>query len=643
MRVAVDVGGTFTDVVFWDDGSLHTAKVATTLDQSEGLLAGVEQVGAGGVELVHGTTAATNAVLQRRGARTALVTDAGFEDVIEIGRQDRPSLYDTTVTRSEPLCPPELRFGLPGRATFEDAGDVPDEAALLDAIGNASPEAVAVSLLYGFAHPTREIAVGAAIARALPGVPVSLSSQVAPEIREFERTSTTVLNAYLMPVVERYMRRLAEQIEARTTVMRSSGGLISLERATVLPAAIVLSGPAGGAVAAAALAHAMGLGTVVSFDMGGTSTDVCRIESGRPEVVYSRSIDGLPSTMPSVAIHTVGAGGGSIGWVDSGGALRVGPTSAGADPGPACYRRGGDRATVTDADVVAGRIGVSLALGGVVVPDETAARSAITALGDLVGSDATAAALGMIEVVEAHMERAVRRVSVEEGSDPRQATLVAFGGAGGLHATALARRLGMSGVVIPSHAGVFSALGLLLAPSRVDLSRTVMLAGLEGTALVLTALQGEALETLGAPGHTAAYLDLRYRGQSHETTVAYDPTEPESVVLERFHKAHHRRNGFSRPDEPVEVVTVRVEAIGAPALRWDEIPAPVSVGEPRRGTRTVLDSGGACDATVWWRAGLRPGDEVLGPAVIEEVEATTYLGSGERARVHPSGALEVEW
>ncbi|HEX5631452.1 MAG TPA: hydantoinase/oxoprolinase family protein, partial [Acidimicrobiia bacterium] len=603
MRVAVDVGGTFTDVVFWDGGTLHTAKVATTPDQSDGLLAGVEQVGAGGVELVHGTTAATNAVLQRRGARTALVTDAGFEDVIEIGRQDRPSLYDTAVTRSEPLCPPELRFGLPGRATFEDDGGVPDEAALLAAIGNAIPEAVAISLLYGFAHPAREVAVAGAIARALPDVAVSLSSQVAPEIREFERTSTTVLNAYLMPVVERYMRRLAEHVAARTTVMRSSGGLISLERAAALPAAIVLSGPAGGAVAAAALADAMGLGTVVSFDMGGTSTDVCRIESGRPEVVYSRSIDGLPSTMPSVAIHTVGAGGGSIGWVDAGGALRVGPASAGADPGPACYRRGGSQATVTDADLVAGRIGISLPLGGVVVPDEAAARSVLAALGDLVGSDIATTALGIIEVVEAHMERAVRRVSVEEGSDPREATLVAFGGAGGLHATALARRLGMSGVVIPAHAGVFSALGLLLAPSRVDVSRTVMLGGLEGSAVVVQKLMVEALDALGAPGHTATYLDLRYRGQSHETTVAYDPNEAESSVLERFHDAHHRRNGFSRPGEPVEVVTVRVEATGDPALRWDQIPAPVPEGEPRRGTRTVLDANGAGEATVWWRPG----------------------------------------
>ena len=416
MRVAVDVGGTFTDVAFWDGSVLHTAKVSTTPDQSDGLIAGVEAIGAVGVDLVHGTTAATNAVLQRRGARTAYVTDAGFEDLIEIGRQDRPSLYDTAVTRPEPLAPAGLRFGMPERATATDPGDSRDLDAVVAAVVAAKPESVAVAMLFGFAHPQREQAVAVALRRALDGVPVSLSSEVAAEIREYERASTTLLNAYLMPVVERYLHRLATRVQAPTTVMRSSGGLIPLGRAASLPAAIVLSGPAGGAVAAAALGRALGKPTVVSFDMGGTSTDVCRIEHGRPEVAYQRTVDGLPSTMPSVAIHTVGAGGGSIGGIDPGGALRVGPASAGADPGPACYRRGGMLATITDADLVTGRIGTDLALGRTVVPDPAAARSALARLGAELGSDVKLVALGMIEVVEAHMERAVRRVSVEEGS-----------------------------------------------------------------------------------------------------------------------------------------------------------------------------------------------------------------------------------
>ena len=643
MRVAVDIGGTFTDLVFWDGSTVRTAKVTTTADQSDGLVAGIDAIGARGVDLVHGTTVATNAVLQRRGARTALVTDAGFEDVIEIGRQDRPSLYDTAVTRPAPLALASLRFGVPGRATFSASSDVPDLTAMIAEVTAAHPEAVAVALLYGFAHPEREAAVASALRRVLPGIPMSLSSQVAPEIREFERTSTTLLNAYLTPVVERYLRRLTDRVEGSTAVMRSSGGLIELERAAALPAAIVLSGPAGGAVAAAALGRALGKATVISFDMGGTSTDVCRIEHGRPEVVYSRSIDGLPSTMPSVAIHTVGAGGGSIGWVDSGGALRVGPMSAGAEPGPACYRRGGLVATVTDADLIAGRIGTAVPLGGVVTPDPEAARAALARLAVELDGDEARTTLGMIEVVEAHMERAVRRVSVEEGSDPRPAVLVAFGGAGGLHATALARRLGMSGVLVPAHAGVFSALGLLLAPPRVDVARSVLLDGLVGVEQVAADVASQAAAALGEPGAVAQFLDLRYRGQSHETTVRFHPGETDAVLLDRFHAAHRRRNGFDRPGDPVEVVTVRAEAVAAPALRWDQIPAPRPHGDPQRGTRPVLTAAGAVDAGVWWRDGLRPGDEVVGPAVIEEVEATTYLGAGERAVVHDSGALEVAW
>ena len=643
MRVAVDVGGTFTDVAFWDGTALHTAKVSTTPDQSDGVIAVVAVVGAGGVDLVHGTTAATNAVLQRTGARTAFVTDAGFEDVIEIGRQDRPSLYDNAVTRPAPLVPAGLRFGIPGRSTAADAGPTSDLDDVIAAVAACRPEAVAVSMLYAFAHPERERIVAAGLRRALGETPISISSEVAPEIREFERASTTILNAYLMPVVERYLRRLAARVEAPTTVMRSSGGLIPLERAAGLPAAIVLSGPAGGAVAAAALGRALGKRTVVSFDMGGTSTDVCRIEEGRPEVSYQRTVDGLPSTMPSVAIHTVGAGGGSIGWVDPGGALRVGPASAGADPGPACYRRGGLLATVTDADLVTGRIGGEVPLGGTVVPDLAAARSALGRLASDLGDDPEPVALGIIEVVEAHMERAVRRVSVEEGTDPRDAVLVAFGGAGGLHATALARHLGMSSVVVPAHAGVFSALGLLLAPPRVDVSRSVLLDGLSGLVGIAAGVAAEATAALAESGETTVYVDLRYRGQSHETTVPFHPGEPEAALFDRFHAAHRRRNGFDRPGDPVEVVTVRAEATAAPALRWEEIPPPVPAGDPRRGSRSVLTAAGRVEAAVWRRAGLRPGDEVVGPAVIEEDEAATYLGAGERATIHESGALEVEW
>jgi N-methylhydantoinase A len=300
-------------------------------------------------------------------------------------------------------------------------------------------------------------------------------------------------------------------------------------------------------------------------------------------------------------------------------------------------------ATVTDADLVAGRIGTDTPLGGAVVPDAVAARRALTRLASDLGDDPDRVALGIMEVVEAHMERAVRRVSVEEGSDPRDAVLVAFGGAGGLHATGLARRLGMSSVVVPAHAGVFSALGLLLAPPRVDVSRSVLLDGLIGLGRIAEEVAAEASNALGEGGDTALYADLRYRGQSHETTVPYHPGEAVAVLLDRFHAAHRRRNGFDRPDGPVEVVTVRAEATAPPALRWDELPPPVPSGDPGRGRRPVLTSAGAVEAAVWRRGGLRRGDEVVGPAVIEEDEATTYLGAGERATVHESGALEVDW
>lgn len=646
MPVGVDVGGTFTDVAIWDGETLIAAKVPTTPDQSEGVMSGIAVAGATGAALIHGTTAATNAVLERAGARVAFVADEGFEDLIEIGRQDRPSLYDTAVTRPEPLVPAQMRFGAPGRAAADDPGVVGDLDALVEAVREAGPEAVAVSLLFGFAHPQRERRVAEALREALGEVPVSLSSDVAPEVREFERASTTILNSYVAPATWRYLRRLADLVTAagataEPMVMRSSGGLIGMEEASRLPASILLSGPAGGVVAAAALGDALGLRTLISFDMGGTSTDVCRIEGGRPGVAYRRPMAGYACTLPSVAIHTVGAGGGSIGWIDPGGALRVGPASAGAHPGPAAYGRGGTLPTVTDADLQSGRLGADTRLAGTLPLDAAAATRSLDVVGGLLGIDALEVAAGMVEVVEAHMERAVRRVSVEEGADPRGASLMAFGGAGGLHATALARRLGMGSVVIPPHAGVFSALGLLLAPPRVDLSRSVVLDGMAGLDQALGEIADAARRAL--PGaRVEAYVDLRYRGQSHETTVVASLGESREALLDRFHGAHRRLNGFAMPGEPVEVVTVRAEATGTPALDWERIPPPVPEGEAAAGWRAVLLGGSSIEASVWRRSGLRPGDAVVGPAVVEEARATTFLGVGERAVVHESGALVVE-
>ncbi|MDX1689847.1 MAG: hydantoinase/oxoprolinase family protein [Acidimicrobiia bacterium] len=649
----VDVGGTFTDVVAWDGERLATGKVPSTPDQSEGVVAGLASVaGPEPGALLHGTTVATNALLERRGARTALVTDAGFEDVVEIGRQDRPSLYDTAVTRTPPLVPRDLRFGIEGRARHEQpaaAGDL-DE---LDAVVDAAPEAVAVSLLYAFESDDRERAVADRLRSLMPGVAVSRSSGVVAEFREFERTITTVVNAYLTPATSRYLDRLAERaadagVAGEPVVMRSSGGLVPLATAAALPAAVLLSGPAGGVVAATALGDALGRDHLISFDMGGTSTDVCRIDHGRPEVGYERPVAGLPTRMPSVAIHTVGAGGGSVAWVDAGGALRVGPRSAGAVPGPACYGRGGTEAAVTDANVVLGRLAAGASLGGDLRLDEEAARSATARIGEQVDLDTDDAALGIVEIVEAHMHRAIRAVSIEEGADPRRAVLVAFGGAGGLHATALARRLEMEGVVVPPHAGVFSALGLLLAPPRSDAARSVLLR--TGDARLDDAvgdIAAEARRAIEAAGGSAAsvrtIVDARYLGQSHETAVLYEAGEGWEALEARFHDAHRTRNGFAREEDPVEVVTVRAEAVGPPALTWSSLPAVRPDGEPRRGTRPVRTASGTVEATVWWRPGLAPGSGIDGPAVIEEPEATTWLDAGERATVHESGALEVAW
>lgn len=637
--LAVDVGGTFTDVVLWDGEELRTAKVPSTpADQSEGVMAGAGAVADGADRFLHGTTVATNALLERTGARTALVATEGFEDVLEIGRQDRPSLYDPAVGRPPPLVPRARRL----------TADSLDAAALTDV------ESVAVSLLYGYrdGSASAELAVRTAIHALRPDMPVSVSVEVAPEFREFERTSTTVLNAYVMPVMARYLSRLAEASAAagfpeNVLVMRSSGGLISIRGAAAQPAGALLSGPAGGVVAATELGRALGSEHLISFDMGGTSTDVARIDHGRPELSYERDVAGYPCRLPSVAIHTVGAGGGSLGWVDPGGALRVGPRSAGARPGPAAYGHGGLEAAVTDANLVLGRIDPAGRLGSDLVLQPEGARQALTRLGDQLGLHARQAAAGIVEVVEEVMAGALRRVSIEQGADPRRAALVAFGGAGGLHGTSLARRLDMAGMLVPLHAGVFSALGLLLSPPRQDWAHTVMTTDAGEVDIKLRSFHQAAEEQLRADGvepvEVRMAVDVRYIGQSHELTVRYAPGEGWDTLANRFHRLHVERNGFARTDDPVEAVTVRVEAIGSPALTWSELPEIRPEGDPERGTRPVVVGPLSVDATVWWRPGLAPGVEIVGPAVIEEPEATTFLHPGDRTVVHDSGALQVEW
>jgi len=532
--LGIDVGGTFTDAVLVTDGEVRTAKVPTRANQEESVLEAAAAVGAQAVDrFTHGTTIATNALLERRGARTALVTTAGFEHVLHLRRQTRAHLYRPCAEHPEPLVSLERCVGVRGRIGRDgeleplDLGTLPE----LDA------EAIAVCLLFAFRDSHHEEAVSSELRRRYPAAHVALSHEVAPEFREYERASTTVVDAYLGPVLAGYLRAL-ETACARADlspplVMRSSGGLATLAEAAQHAAFALLSGPAAGVVGAARVASLAGFPNALTFDMGGTSTDVCAITEGEPRREHERTVGGFPIRLPTLAVHTVGAGGGSIVWLDSGGAVRVGPGSAGAVPGPACYGRSGERPTVTDANLLLGRLPDRLP-GGIKL-DIEAARRALEEL------DPAA----VIEVVDAEMVRALRVVSVEQGLDPRDFALVAFGGAGPLHACSLADELGMENVLVPAAAGVLSALGLVAADERRDAVRSYV-------------------EPLAEAGElpTEGEADLRYSGQSFELTVPLGPRLPE-----RFHEAHEERYGYADPARPLELVAVRTAEIhAAPAV-----------------------------------------------------------------------------
>lgn len=607
--MGVDVGGTFTDVVTFVDGELSGYKVPTTVDQSRAVAEAAATTAAS--VFLHGTTAATNTLLEGKGADVGLLTDPGFEDLIEIGRQDRPSLYDPAVDRPPPLVPRQRRSADP------------------DQVGDA--EIVAVVLIESYLDDSAERTLAGRVSR-----PTVLSSVVSPEFREYERVATTVLSAYLTPSVSRYLRALDETVSIPSRlVMTSSGGLIPFAEAADLAGRLVLSGPAGGVVAAAAIGANHGHRSVISFDMGGTSTDVCRISNGVPTVGTGHTVADRVNRVPSVPVRTIGAGGGSIAWVDQGGAMRVGPRSAGASPGPAVYGQGGVDLTVTDCNVLAGNIPVDLLLGGQLGLDLTAGRAAAERLSRQVGLDVERVVSGVLEIVDAHMERALRAVSIEEGADPRDAVLVAFGGAGGLHATRLARRLGIGTVLVPPHSGVFSALGLLLATPRADAVRTVMLTG--GDSRLGPALQtvaGEATDRFvsmfdRSPEDVVLGVDARYRGQSHELEVAVD--HPDWVALTTsFHRTHLERFGFERPGEEVEIVNVRAVATGVAPITWDDLPSI-----PEEGSAVASDG-------VWKRGSLPAGFSVDGPAVVVEDNSATLLEQGDHLEVLSDGTLRIE-
>jgi N-methylhydantoinase A len=650
-RLGVDVGGTFTDVVILADGRLLTAKVPSTpSDQSEGVLAGVEAAEFDASELeafAHGMTVATNALLERRGARLALITTEGFRDVLEIGRQNRPSLYDLTRDRPAPLVPRELRFTV--RERMGPDGEIApldedDLASAVAAVREAGVEAVAVCLVFAFLHPEHEQRVGEVLRTELDDVHVSLSSEVLPEFREFERFATTAADAYLAPHLSAYLGRLAERAgEAglpAPLVMQSSGGVVDLESASRQAAACVLSGPAGGVVGAAYAAAASGYEDVLTFDMGGTSTDVAPVIGGEAQTTTDSVVAGVPLKLPMVDVHTVSAGGGSIAWADAGGALRVGPQSAGAEPGPAAYGAGGEEPTVTDANLFLGYLEDGATLGGEVVLRRELAEAALERLGSQLGLDVLQTALGIVRVANAEMTRALRVISVERGLDPREFALVAFGGAGAMHACALADELGMRTLVVPKAAGVLSALGLAISDVRRDYVEPLLSAldDLEGDRLerAFAGLEDRAREDLEDP-RLARGADLRYRGQSFELTV--DADEPDRLA-ERFHERHEQRYGYRMDEEPVELVNARLTATVAvekPALREQ-----AAEGDGRGRQRRASFEGDWSEVDVLDRSQMGAGADVAGPALVEFPEATCVVAPGWTGRVDDAGSLILE-
>jgi N-methylhydantoinase A len=656
MLLGVDVGGTFTDAVLLDGGAVHTAKVPTTpREESLGVMRAVEAVlertgaEAGDVEVfAHGMTVGTNALLEERGARTALVTTRGFADVLEIGRQDRPELYRLCAPKPAPLVERELRFEAAERVgpdgVVEALGDGEPER-LAHAIEGSGAEAVAVCLLFSYLDSTHEKRIAAHLRERLPGVHVSASHQVLPRFREFERCSTTVVDAYLSPLLGRYLGGLEEAAKEaglpQPLVMRSSGGVAPAEEAARGGAWSVLSGPAGGAVGAGLLAQLSGDGNALGFDMGGTSCDVCVVEEGEVRRTDAREIEGRPIQLPMVDVHTVGAGGGSIGWRDSGGALRVGPRSAGADPGPACYGRGGSEPTVTDANLLLGHLAGDSELAGGVALDAEAAERAVAELGRSVGLEPLETAAGIVRVANQEMVRALRVVTVERGVDPRRFALLPFGGAGPMHAAAIAEELGVETILCPRAGGVLSALGLCASERRRDTARTVMLSGSELTAERLAAAVAAMVEETGSgmvEAEPRVVYKLRYAGQAFELPVpgSVDP-DPEELVA-AFERLHEERYGHRDPEGEVVLVDIDL-ALVVPGLR----PQPVAAAEGAEESSRRVNFDGEWIETPVLRGEPAAGTKVAGPAVFELPEATFVVPPGWTTSVDRHGTIKARW
>jgi N-methylhydantoinase A/oxoprolinase/acetone carboxylase beta subunit len=630
VRIGIDAGGTFTDfVILHDDGRLESFKLRSNpASPAAVILEGIRRATAGRrAEVVHGSTVATNALLERKGARTAFVTTDGFNDLVFIGRQNRPQLYNLTPTLRRPLIPPELCFGVKERTYFDGTvGSQPAAAELkrLKAkLRAASVQSVAICFLHSHQNPANEQATAAALAS---GLFISTSHQVVPEYREYERASTTLINAYVGPLMDTYLAKLeAHDI----SILQSSGGSITAAEARRHPVRTILSGPAGGVVGATAVARASGFTRVLSFDMGGTSTDVS-LSNGHPRLSTEASIDSFPIRVPVLDIHTVGAGGGSLARVDEGGLLRVGPESAGADPGPACYGKG-QRATVTDAHVVLGRIAADQFLGGEMHIDVGRAETAVDQIARRISTDRITAAEGILRVANANMERAIRVVSVERGHDPRDFALVGFGGCGGLHACEIAAELGIRTVIVPQMAGALSALGMLLADRVRDYSASALLCPDIETRF----RQLERTARRDMPGsRLERSADVRYAGQSYELNVPWRP--PDSAGF--FHREHHKIYGYSDPARQVEIVTIRVKAsisVAKPKIRRDAADTPAV-----EQTRKLRIAGKWLRVPVYHRAGLSSRRR-SGPALIIDYGSTALIPPGWKFLLDKVGNLIV--
>jgi N-methylhydantoinase A len=658
MLLGVDVGGTFTDAVLAFDDRIVTAKAPSTpRDQSEGVMNAVAAVlerarrDAEQVEFfAHGMTVATNALLEGRAARTALVATEGFTDVIALARQNRAQLYRLCAARPPPLVPDELRFGAPERMTPQGplASLSSDDArSLATRVGEAEPEAVAVVLLHSYRHPEHELAAAAALREAISGVHVSLSHEVVGTFREFERAATTEVDAAISPLLARYLRRLvaraAEDQLPEPAIMQSNGGLIGPAAAASHASWTVLSGPAGGAAGAAFVARAADAANALCFDMGGTSCDVCVVDDGAVHEQSSGEIADRPLALPMLAVHTVGAGGGSIAWRDPGGALRVGPQSAGADPGPASYGRGGSEPTVTDANLVLGYLAPDSPLAGGVELDSSSGEAAVGRLASELGLELHECAEGIVRVANAEMLRALRVATVQRGIDPRGYALLAFGGAGPLHAAAIADELGIERIVCPRASGVLAALGLIVSPRRRDAQRSVLWSGEELTAQAVAAevevLSRRAREALGEDGaFLSVVYELRYRGQAFELAIRAGLAPGLDELRAKFESEHEDRYGYSDADQELELVTIRVSATvpGSDVELGDDADAR----SPEETSRAAVLGGERLELTVL-RGAPPPGASFDGPVVVELAESTLLVPPGWSGVVDNTGTIQV--